>query len=171
MRICFGKDWDIMSVESVKRHFFESGLELEVIEFAESSATVDLAAKVLGVEPGRIAKTLAFRLKERDILILVKGDARVDNRKYKERFGEKPKMMSSSEVPEITGHPVGGVCPFGLKNRLDIYLDRTLQEFDDVYPAGGSSNSAVKLTVARLAEVTQGEWVDVCKTVEPERTV
>jgi Cys-tRNA(Pro) deacylase len=171
MRICFGKDWDIMSIESVKKHFFAAGLDLEVIEFAESSATVDLAAKVLGVEPGRIAKTLAFRLNERDILIIVKGDARIDNGKYKERFGEKARMMSFTEVTEITGHPVGGVCPFGLKNRLDIYLDRSLKEFDYVYPAGGSPSSAVKITVARLAKITQGEWVDLCKTAEPEKTV
>jgi Cys-tRNA(Pro) deacylase len=159
-----------MSVESVKRYFSEAGFGLEVIEFEESSATVDLAARVLGVEPGRIAKTMAFRLKDRDILVLVKGDARIDNRKYKEQFGEKAKMMSFEEVVTITGHPVGGVCPFGLKHPLDIYLDRTLKEFDYVYPAGGSPSSAVKITVARLAEVTQGAWVDVCKSVETERT-
>lgn len=152
-----------MSVESVKQFFKESGLKLEVIEFAESSATVDLAANLLGVKPGRIAKTMAFRLKDRDILIVAKGDARIDNQKFKKTFNEKARMMAPEDVAEVTGHPVGGVCPFGLKNPLDIYLDQTLKEFDYVYPAGGSANSAVKIGVSTLAEITGGIWVDVCK--------
>lgn len=152
-----------MSVDSVKQHFKTAGLELEVIEFTESSATVELAARVLGVETGRIAKTMAFRLKERDILIVTKGDARIDNRKYKETFKEKAKMMNHDEVAAVAGHPVGGVCPFGLKNPLAIYLDRSLQAFDIVYPAGGSPSSAVKITVEQLAKITGGTWVDVCQ--------
>lgn len=151
-----------MSLESVKRQFEELKLGLNVIELAESSATVQLAAQVLGVEPARIAKTMAFRLKERDILIVAKGDARVDNRKYKAFFNEKAKMLKPEEVLQVTGHPVGGVCPFGLKQRLAVYLDNSLKEFDYVFPAGGSPNSAVKITVSELATVTGGAWVDVC---------
>jgi prolyl-tRNA editing enzyme YbaK/EbsC (Cys-tRNA(Pro) deacylase) len=152
-----------MSVETVRQYFKEVGLDLEVIEFTESSATVELAAGLLGVEPGRIAKTMAFRLKDRDILIVAKGDARIDNHKYKEYFKEKATMMAHEDVAGVTGHPVGGVCPFGLKNRLDIYLDQTLRDFDYVYSAGGSPSSAVKISVDMLAKVTGGTWVDVCK--------
>jgi prolyl-tRNA editing enzyme YbaK/EbsC (Cys-tRNA(Pro) deacylase) len=152
-----------MSLESVKRQFAAEKLGLEVIELKTSSATVELAAAALGVEPGRIAKTMAFRMKERDILIIAKGDVRVDNRKFKECFGEKPKFLDAGEVQEITGHPVGGVCPFGLKQPLTVYLDNSLRQFDYVFPAGGSPNSAVRIAVARLEEVTGGTWVDVCK--------
>lgn len=155
-----------MSLESVKKQFTEQGLTLTVVELGTSSATVELAAKALDVEPGRIAKTMALRLKERDILILAKGDARIDNRKFKERFNEKAKFVETAEVQEVTGHPVGGVCPFGLKNPLPVYLDKSLQVYDYVYPAGGSPNSAVKIDLAYLKEITHGEWVDVCK--EPE---
>jgi prolyl-tRNA editing enzyme YbaK/EbsC (Cys-tRNA(Pro) deacylase) len=160
-----------MSVETVKQYFKEAGLELKVIEFTESSATVELAAGLLGVEPGRIAKTMAFRLKDRDILIIAKGDARIDNHKFKEYFKEKATMMAHDDVAAVTGHPVGGVCPFALKNQLDIYLDQTLREFDYVYPAGGSPNSAVKISVDILAKVTGGTWVDVCKQPAGEASI
>ena len=151
-----------MSLESVQEQFQKRNPDLKVIILDQSSATVALAAQALGVEPARIAKTMAFRLKDRDILILATGDARVDNHKYKEALGEKCRMLKVEEVMAITGHPVGGVCPFGLKNPLPVYLDRSLLTFDYVYPAGGSPNSAVKIDVARLQEVTQGEWIDVC---------
>lgn len=152
-----------MSLESVKQQFKTQGLDdLKIIELGTSSATVQLAAEALGVEPARIAKTMVFRLKNRDILVLSKGDARIDNRKYKDYFKEKAKMLQPEEVYAITGHPVGGVCPFGLKTPLPIYLDKSLQQFDYVFPAGGSPNSAVKITVSRLQEITGGEWADLC---------
>lgn len=152
-----------MSVESVKEQFQEQNLNLEVLEFNQSSATVELAAEAIGVEPNRIAKTMAFRVKDQEVLIVSKGNARIDNRKYKDYFKAKAKMLKADEVLEITGHPVGGVCPFGLKKPLQIYLDESLKEFDYVYPAGGSPNSAVKTTIEQLEEVTRGAWVDVCK--------
>jgi prolyl-tRNA editing enzyme YbaK/EbsC (Cys-tRNA(Pro) deacylase) len=152
-----------MSVESVKQQFKEGNLDLEVIELQESTATVDLAAKAIGVEPGQIAKTMAFGLKEENILIVSKGDAKVDNRKYKDCFSTKAKMLNSEEVLEITGHPVGGVCPFGLKQPLKIYLDVSLKQYEYVYPAAGSPNAAVKVDLNELEEITGGEWIDVCK--------
>lgn len=152
-----------MSIESVKKQFKEEGLPLEVIEMDTSTATVELAAAALGVEPARIAKTMAFRLKERDILLLAKGDVKVDNRKFKDCFGEKPRFISLEDLEEATGHPAGGVCPFGLIKPLDIYLDESLKVFDYVFPAGGGANTAVKITVNYLAKVTKGTWIDVCK--------
>ncbi len=152
-----------MSLNSVKRQFQENNWDLKVIEFDESSATVELAAGILGVEPGRIAKTMAFHLKDRDILILFKGDARIDNQKFRACFGEKASLLKPEQVQEVTGHPVGGVCPFGLKQPLQIYLDLSLRDFDYVYPAGGSSNSAVRIDVSQLAEITGGNWVDISK--------
>jgi len=149
-------------VESVRKYFRDNNLDFKIIEFDESTATVELAARALGVEPALIAKTMAFRLKEKDILILSKGDARVDNRKFKDTFGQKAKMMKPEEVLKITGHPVGGVCPFGLKTDMEIYLDMSLKEFDIVYPAAGSRNSAVEITPGQLAEITGDCWVDVC---------
>lgn len=158
------KLWRVkMSIERVKKQFKEEGLPLEVIEMDTSTATVELAAAALGVEPARIAKTMAFRLKERDILLLAKGDVKVDNRKFKDFFSEKPKFIALEDLEEATGHPAGGVCPFGLVKPLDIYLDESLKVFDYVFPAGGGANTAVKITVDYLAEVTKGTWVDVCK--------
>lgn len=150
-----------MSIQSVRAYFAARRLPLEVIEMDTSTATVELAAAALGVEPGRIAKTMAFRLKEEDILILAKGDARVDNRKFKDAFEQKARFISSEEVEAATGHPVGGVCPFGLAKPLKIYLDESLKVYDYVYPAGGDVNTAVKIDVDYLAEVTQGAWVNV----------
>jgi len=152
-----------MSLDSVRKQFQANNWELELIELEESSATVELAAQALGVAPGRIAKTMAFHLKERDILILLKGDARIDNQKFRACFGEKASMLKPDQVAEVTGHPLGGVCPFGLKRPLPIYLDQSLRKFDYVFPAGGTANSAVKITVVRLAELTGGNWVDVAK--------
>ena len=152
-----------MGVIAVRKFFEERELDFEIIEMEESTATVELAAQALGVEPALIAKTMAFRQKEQAVLVVTQGDARVDNRKYKEQFKEKAKMLKSDEVLELTGHPVGGVCPFGLKEPLDIYLDISLKKFEYIYPAAGSKNSAVKITPKQLHDVTGGEWVDVCK--------
>lgn len=152
-----------MSIESVKKQFKEKGLPLKVIEMNTSTATVELAAAALGVEPARIAKTMAFRLKERDILLLTKGDVKVDNQKFKGYFKEKARFIKPDDLNEATGHPVGGVCPFGLVKPLDIYLDESLKVFDYVFPAGGGANTAVKIDVDYLADVTEGIWVDLCK--------
>ena len=153
-----------MSLESVKKYFKDNELlDLHILETDASTATVELAAKAHGVEPALIAKTMAFGLKDREILIVTKGDARIDNRKFKDCFHEKATMLNYEAVLEITGHPVGGVCPFGLKNPLGIYLDTSMKEFEYVYPAAGSPNSAVKITPDRLQEVTGGTWIDVCK--------
>lgn len=151
-----------MTMESVKRHIDEGGFDLEVIEMDTSTATVELAANALGVEPARIAKTMGIRLKEKDILILAKGDVRIDNRKFKDYFKEKAKFIKSEEIEEATGHPVGGVCPFGLNKPLEVYLDNSLKIFDYVYPAGGSPNTCIKIDVDYLSEVTNGIWIDVC---------
>jgi len=152
-----------MSVESVRNFFKAKGIEDPVFELEESSATVDLAAKAIGVEPALIAKTLAIRLKEEDILIVTKGDARIDNKKFKGFFHTKAKMIDVEEVEQITGHPVGGVCPFGLKIDLKIYLDVSLKQFEYVYPAAGSKNSALKITPDDMLELTSAQWTDVCQ--------
>ena len=152
-----------MSLESVKQYFKDNNLSLEIIEMGQSTATVELAANALGVKPALIAKTMAFKLKDRNILILAEGDARIDNRKFKDYFHTKATMLSADEVLEFTGHPVGGVCPFGLKTQMDTYLDESLKKFEYVYPAAGSRNSAVKITPEELSKVTSGTWVDVCK--------
>lgn len=152
-----------MSIQSVKEYFKGNNLPLKVIETDKDTSTVEKAAKALGVEPDMIAKTLAFELKEKEILILTKGRARTDNRKFKDYFKEKPKFVKYEKVEEVTGHPIGGVCPFGLPKKLEIYLDISLKEFTTVYPAGGSPNSAVKIDVDYLAEITKGIWIDIAK--------
>ncbi|MBL8416727.1 MAG: YbaK/EbsC family protein [Dechloromonas sp.] len=155
-----------MSLESVRQFFAARQLDIPVIELEVSTATVALAAEAHGVEPGRIAKTLAFRIGGgQAILLVARGDARIDNRKFKDALG-KGKMLPAEEVVALTGHPVGGVCPFGLANDLPIYLDLSLQAFDEVLPAAGAVHSAVRLTPAQLAEVTGGQWVDVCQLTE-----
>lgn len=152
-----------MSLQSVREFFLARQLDLPIIELEVSTATVALAAEAHGVEPGRIAKTLAFRLGDgRAILLVSSGDARIDNRKFKESFG-KGKMLALDEVVELTGHPVGGVCPFGLANPLPIYLDKSLQDYDEVLPAAGAVHSAVRITPTLLASLTEGQWVDVCQ--------
>ena len=152
-----------MTVESVRQFFAERSVSMPIIELAQSTATVALAAEAHGVEPGRIAKTLAFRLADgSEVLLVARGDARIDNRKFKDAFG-KSKMLPPEEVAHITGHPVGGVCPFGLAHPLPVCLDVSLQAFDEVLPAAGSVNSALRISPARMAELTGGRWVDVCQ--------
>ncbi|MYN47547.1 YbaK/EbsC family protein [Pseudoduganella sp. FT93W] len=151
-----------MSLQSVRDFFVARDMQMPIIELDVSTATVALAAEAHGVEPGRIAKTLAFRLGEGKIILLVaSGVARIDNRKFKDAFG-KGKMLAPDEVADITGHPVGGVCPFGLAQQIPIYLDQSLNNYDEVLPAAGSINSAVRITPAMIASVTAGQWVDVC---------
>ena len=155
-----------MSVEDVKKYFRERLLDYKVTEVKDSTATVELAAKALGVKPALIAKTLSFKLKnDRNILLVSKGDARIDNRKYKEFFKAKAKMLKPEEVLEVTGHSIGGVCPFGLKNSLEIYLDKSLKDFEYVFPAAGSGNSFIKITPDKLQKITDSIWVDVCKDI------
>ena len=152
-----------MSIESVRAFFAEKAPDISVIESDISSATVVLAAEAYGVEPARIAKTLSLRVNDRVVLIVASGTSRMDNKKVKALFGGKPKMLGLDEVAEITGHEVGGVCPFGLKAPLPIYCDVSLKAFDVVVPAAGSTHSAVKITPDRMAELTDAEWVDVCQ--------
>ena len=153
-----------MSVESVRAFFAEKAPDITVIESPASSATVALAAQAYGVEPARIAKTLSLRVGERVVLIVASGTSRMDNKKIKAQFGVKPKMLGLEEVADITGHEVGGVCPFGLKSPLPIYCDQSLRAFDEVLPAAGSTHSAVRIAPARMAELTGAEWVDVCQS-------
>ena len=152
-----------MSLESVRAFFAEKAPDISVMESPISSATVPLAAEAYGVEPGRIAKTLSLRIGERVILIVAAGTSRMDNKKVKTAFGGKPKMLGLEEVAEITGHEVGGVCPFGLKSPLPIYCDVLLKAFDIVVPAAGSTHSAVRIAPDRMAELVSAEWVDVCE--------
>lgn len=153
-----------MSLQSVKDYFRENNLPLEVSETEKETGTVAEAAVAFGIEEDEIAKTMSFVLKSGEcILILMKGTARVDNKKFKENFKEKAVMVPFDKVEELTGHIPGGVCPFGLKKDLRIFLDKTLKEFDIVYPAGGTPHSAVKITVDMLADVTKGQWIDVAK--------
>ena len=151
-----------MSLETVRAFFAEKAPDITVICSPTSSATVALAAEAYGVEPGRIAKTLSLRIGERVILIVAAGTSRMDNKKVKAAFGGKPKMLGVEEVAEITGHEVGGVCPFGLKTPLPVYCDISLRAFDEVVPAAGSIHSAVRIAPSRMAELTSAEWVDVC---------
>lgn len=152
-----------MSLQSVREFFSSRDLDIPIIELDVSTATVALAAEAHGVEPGRIAKTLAFRLREGEAILLVAGgDARIDNRKFKERFG-KGKMLPVEEVVVLTGHPVGGVCPFGLAQALPVYLDDSLRKYDEVLPAAGATNTAVRIGLPLLAEITGGQWVSVCE--------
>ncbi len=152
-----------MSLESVRAFFAEKAPDIAVIESPDSSATVTLAAAAYGVEPARIAKTLSLRIGERVVLIVASGTSRMDNRKLKARFGGKPKMLGIDEVAEITGHEVGGVCPFGLKAPLPVYCDLSLKVFDEVVPAAGSTHSAVRIAPSRMAELVDAEWIDVCQ--------
>ena len=152
-----------MSIEAGRAYFRQFGMEDRVQEFTVSSATVDLAAKALGVEGARIAKTLSFKTADGCMLILAAGDARIDNHKFKEKFHMKAKMLSADEVLELVGHPVGGVCPFALPEGVRVCLDASLRRFDTVFPAAGSASSAVELTCEELEAATGGEWVDVCK--------
>ena len=152
-----------MSVENVKAFFREKGMEERVLEFDVSSATVALAAEVLHCEPCRIAKTLSFMLEDKPILILTAGDRKISNPKYKAQFAKKAKMLTPDELVELVGHAPGGVCPFAIKPGVTVYLDKSLQEYETVFPACGSSNSAIELTIPEL-EACSGytAWIDVC---------
>src|SRR5437868_3561913 len=152
-----------MSAQSVRAWLAEHAPDLRLIEVEDSTATVETAAKALGAEPGRIAKTLAVRAGDHLFLLVARGDARLDNRKCKDEFGARPRMLGSEETLEVTGHPVGGVCPFGLKSPLPIYLDVSLQAFDVVYPAGGSLNTSVEVKTERLFDLVGERWVDLCR--------
>ncbi|MDD6276156.1 MAG: YbaK/EbsC family protein [Clostridia bacterium] len=154
-----------MSIEKGKAYLSAFGLADRIREFDVSSATVELAAKALGVEGCRIAKTLSFKLGDSAILILAAGDARIDNKKFKETFNTKAKMLAPDEVETLIGHAIGGVCPFGINDGIKTYLDASLKRFDTVFPAVGSSNSAVELSIDELEKYSQNfsGWVDVCK--------
>ena len=152
-----------MSAQSVRAWLAEHAPELSLIEVEDSTATVATAARALRVEPGRIAKTLAVRAGEHLFLLVARGDARLDNGKCKREFGARPRMLGPQETLDVTGHPVGGVCPFGLKTPLPVYLDVSLQAFDLVYPAGGSLNTSVEVTTVRLFELVAERWVDLCR--------
>ena len=155
-----------MSLESVRAWLAANAPDLRLIEVEESTATVDTAATALGVEPGRIAKTLAVRAGEQLFLLVTRGNARLDNRKCKDELGARPRMLGAEETRQLTGHPVGGVCPFGLKTPLPIYMDTTLQAFDVVYPAGGSLNTSVEVGTDRLFDLVGDRWVDLCRLPE-----
>ena len=156
-----------MSTLSVINHLKKYNMDSKIITVPTSSATVKEAAEALGTEEARIAKTLSFRLKDKCILIVVAGDVKIDNAKYKQTFNEKAHMLSFDEVENITGHPVGGVCPFGVKPGVFIYLDESLKRFKTVYPACGNTNNAIEMTIPELEETTgYTSWVDVCKGKE-----
>ena len=156
-----------MAIDKVRAYFRQYDMEDKIMEFEVSSATVELAAIAVGVEGARIAKTLSFLLGDGCILIVAAGDAKIDNKKYKAKFGTKAKMLAHDDVPEYIGHAVGGVCPFVVKEGVRVYLDESLQRFETVFPACGSSNSAIELTIPELEEYSKfDEWVDVCKLPE-----
>jgi prolyl-tRNA editing enzyme YbaK/EbsC (Cys-tRNA(Pro) deacylase) len=157
-----------MSAESVRAWLADHAPELRLIEAHDTTATVETAARTLGVEPGQIAKTLAVRAGDHLFLLVTRGNSRLDNRKCKDEFGARPRMLGAEETFEVTGHPVGGVCPFGLKAPLPIYLDESLKAFDLVYPAGGSLNTSVEVATSQLFDLVGKRWVDLCRL--PEET-
>ena len=153
-----------MSIEKVKEYFAGCGIADRVLEFEVSSATVELAAQALRCQPARIAKTLSFHVGDGVVLVVTAGDARIDNPKYKARFGAKAKMLAYEEAEPLIGHAVGGVCPFAVNPGVQVYLDESLRRFDTVYPACGSANSAIELTIPELERYAKPVgWVDVCK--------
>jgi len=155
-----------MSLESVRADLAERAPDLRIIEVERSTATVAEAAQALGVEPGRIAKTLALRVGSETFLLVARGDSRLDNRKTKDRFGARPRMLGPEETLALTGHPIGGVCPFGLATELRVFCDESLRSFDLVYPAAGSLTSSVEVSPERLAELVSSGWVDLCRLHE-----
>lgn len=156
-----------MSLHEGRAFFRSLGMEDRVIEFNVSSATVELASKALNVEEARIAKTLSFKVEDQCVLILTAGDTRIDNRKYKTFFNVKAKMLSPDEALTLVGHPIGGICPFGIKNNIDVYLDESLKRFITVFPAVGSANSAIELNLDELFIFSSAKaWIDVCKLPE-----
>lgn len=153
-----------MSIEKAKEHLKKYHLEDRIMEFTTSSATVEEAAKALNCTEGEIAKTLSFLVEEKPILIVVAGDKKIDNSKYKGEFHNKAKMIPFDQVEDFIGHKVGGVCPFGIKDNVDVYLDESLKKHETIYPACGSSNSAVKLSIPELEQASNyKKWIDVCK--------
>jgi prolyl-tRNA editing enzyme YbaK/EbsC (Cys-tRNA(Pro) deacylase) len=155
-----------MSLESVRAFFAIHAPEIDIVETEASSATVVLAAAAHGVEPAQIAKTISLRAGDTVLLVVMAGTARLDNRKFRDRFGTKARMLEATEVVEITGHPVGGVCPFGLSIPMPVYCDQSLRAFDVVVPAAGATNAAVRISPVRMAALCNAEWVDVCQMVE-----
>ena len=156
-----------MSIERVKEYFREYGIEDKILELDESSATVELAAQALGTEGCRIAKTLSFIVNEEPILIVTAGDVKIDNKKYRDQYGAKAKMLTPDTVAELIGHAVGGVCPFAVNEGVTVYLDESLKRFETIFPACGSGNSAIELTIAELEKYSDYDcWVDVCKPRE-----
>ncbi|MBX9944037.1 MAG: YbaK/EbsC family protein [Reyranella sp.] len=151
-----------MTVETVRAFLAAHAPDISVVELAASTATVEMAAAGHGVAPGQIAKTLSLRVKDRALLIVAAGDARLNNRKVKDVLGGKPRMLGAEEVVTLTGHPVGGVCPFGLATPLPVYCDLSLKAFDEVVPAAGSTNSALRIGPDRLAALVGAQWIDVC---------
>lgn len=154
-----------MSLNQVKEYLRKFNRDQDIIEFSQSSATVELAAKALNCKSERIAKTLSFKINNQAILIVTAGDVKIDNHKYKDTFKTKAKMLARDEVLPIIGHEVGGVCPFGVNPDVTIYLDESLKRFDTVFPACGSSNSAIEISVDDLKSYVNASWVDVCKTI------
>ena len=156
-----------MSIERVREYFITKGVADRILEFDVSSATVELAAQALGCEGKRIAKTLSFHVEDRVVLIVTAGDAKIDNPKYKAEFHAKAKMLSFEEAETLIGHAVGGVCPFAVNDGVEVYLDESLKRFETVFPACGSSNSAIELTIPELEELSGfTKWIDVCKLPE-----
>lgn len=156
-----------MSIEKVRSHLEKFGAADRIIEFSVSSATVELAAAALGCPGARIAKSLSFKIGDKAVLIVAAGDAKIDNHRYKEQFGTKAKMLTPEEAEELVGHAVGGVCPFGIKEDVEVYLDESLKRFETVFPACGSSNSAIELTIKELEDYSgSSKWINVCKNWE-----
>lgn len=159
-----------MSIDRVREYFRGFGMEEKILEFAVSSATVELAAEAAGVIPARIAKSLTFMLPDGPVIIVAAGDARIDNSKFKAQYHTKAKMLTSEEVTNLIGHNVGGVCPFAIYDGIRVYLDESMKRFESVYPACGSSNSAIELSLEELEKTSQNFecWVDVCKGWQEE---
>jgi len=153
-----------MSLESVRAYFATHAPDISVIVTEQSSATVALAAEAHGVEPEQIAKTICLRVGDEVLLVVAAGTARLDNRKFKDRFSGKPRMLNADEVVAATSHPVGGVCPFGLPTNLPVYCDESLRRFAEVVPAAGATNAAVRISPQRIANLTNAQWVDVCQS-------
>ena len=161
-----------MAIEKVRDYFKQWNIETRILEFQTSSATVELAAQAVGCAPERIAKTLSFKLAEKCVLIVTAGDARIDNSKFKAHFKTKAKMLSAEEVEHLVGHGIGGVCPFAVNSNVDIYLDDSLERFETVFPACGSSNSAIELTIAELEKYSNSVgWFDLCKGWQPVKNL
>ncbi|HZH50531.1 MAG TPA: YbaK/EbsC family protein [Microvirga sp.] len=156
-----------MSLESVRAFFAQNAPDIEIIEMKASTATVAQAAEAHGVEPGRIAKTLSLRVGDRSFLVVARGDARLDNRKVKAAFGGKASMLDAEQVQALTGHPIGGVCPFGRATPLPVFCDISLRAFDEVVPAAGDIHAAVRIHPQRMADLVKADWVDVCQEIKP----